>query len=52
MENEVIVTDKRDAEVVTAPKANLSLLSNEPWLQENVNTFEPKKRRSQDNGGN
>ena len=43
MENEVIVTDKRDAEVVTAPKANLSLLSNEPWLQENVNTFEPKK---------
>ena len=43
MENEVMVTDKRDAEVVTAPKANLSLLSNEPWLQENVNTFEPKK---------
>ena len=43
MENEVIVTDKRDAEIVTAPKANLSLLSNEPWLQENVNTFEPKK---------
>lgn len=43
MENEVIVTDKRDADVVTAPKANLSLLSNEPWLQENVNTFEPKK---------
>ena len=40
---ETIVTDKRDAEVVTAPKANLSLLSNEPWLQENVNTFEPKK---------
>lgn len=46
MENEVIVTDKRDAEVVTAPKANLSLLSNEPWLQENVNTFEPKKEEA------
>ena len=46
MENEVIVTDKRDADVVTAPKANLSLLSNEPWLQENVNTFEPKKEEA------
>lgn len=45
MENtETIVTNtERDAAVVTAPKANLSLLSNEPWLQENVNTFEMPK---------
>ena len=45
MENtETMVTNtERDAAVVTAPKANLSLLSNEPWLQENVNTFEVPK---------
>lgn len=51
MENtETIVTNtERDAAVVTAPKANLSLLSNEPWLQENVNTFEMPKQEPKTN---
>ena len=42
----IVANTERDAAVATAPKANLSLLSNEPWLQENVNTFEPKKEEA------
>lgn len=45
-EETIVANAERDAAVATAPKANLSLLSNEPWLQENVNTFEPKKEEA------
>ena len=48
MENEntiVAENTERDAVVATAPKADLSKLSNEPWLQENVNSFEPIKEQ-------
>lgn len=47
--NEIVTNTERDAAVVTAPKADLSLLSNEPWLQENVNTFEQPKAEDKPN---
>lgn len=46
MENvETIVAEntERDAVVATPPKADLSKLSDEPWLQANVNTFDQPK---------
>lgn len=42
VEQIVAQNTERDAVVATAPKADLSKLSNDPWLQENVNTFEAK----------